>query len=182
MLNQTILDEDVGYENKPLQNPIKRFGARGIIQKDGQIALLFKKSKNEYKLPGGGIENDETPEEAFVREAFEKTGCVVKIISKLGITEEIKGNSNFYQLSHIFLSEIVEDTHKLHLTEKEQAEGAKLIWVSLDEAIKLVNDCFERLKPSSYDKQENVYATRFIVKRDALILDYFKNNNKNYKN
>ena len=47
MLNQTMLDEDVGYANKPLQNPIKRFGARGIVQKDGKIALLFKKKKKK---------------------------------------------------------------------------------------------------------------------------------------
>ena len=58
ILNQTMLDEDIGYVNKPLQNPIKRFGARGIVQKDGKIALLFKKEKNKSKLLGGEIEND----------------------------------------------------------------------------------------------------------------------------
>ena len=42
-----MLDEDIGYVNKPLQNSIKRFGARGIVQKDRKIALLFKKKKKE---------------------------------------------------------------------------------------------------------------------------------------
>ena len=36
-----------------------------------------KKKKNEYKLPGGGIDYGETPNEAFIREALEETGCKI---------------------------------------------------------------------------------------------------------
>ncbi|MGN1201559.1 MAG: NUDIX hydrolase [Candidatus Caccovivens sp.] len=187
MFQKMIKDEDIGLENKALHNPIKRFGARGIVLKDDKIALFHKKNKNEYKLPGGGIENGESPEDAFIREVLEETGCVIKIISKLGTIEEFKGHTNFYQLSHVFLAEVVKDTKKLHVTEKEKAEGAELLWMSFDDAIKTINNCFDNLKPSPFDKDENVYATKFIIKRDASILNYYKSlikkdNKNNIKN
>ena len=47
-----------------------------------KIAIFYKSNKNEYKLPGGGMENDENPEEAFKREVLEETGCVVEIVNK----------------------------------------------------------------------------------------------------
>lgn len=177
MLHVTVRDEDIGFENKELNNPRKRIGARGIVLKGNRIALFYKKNENEFKLPGGGVEDGENLEEAFCREVLEETGCKVKIISKLGTTEEFKSIENFYQLSHVFFAEVIEDTKQLHLTEKESAEGAELLWVTLDEAIEKVNNCFDNLKPSPYDNQENVYSTKFIIKRDLAILNYFKSIN-----
>lgn len=174
MFHKIIRDEDVGFENKELNNPTKRIGARGIVLKGNRIALFYKRNKNEYKLPGGKVEDGESLEEAFKREVLEETGCKVNILSKLGITEEFKGNENFYQISHIFLAEVVEDTKHLHLSEKEQVDGAALFWVSLDEAIEKVENCFDNLKPSPHSKGTNVYATKFIVKRDLSILQYYK--------
>ena len=59
MLHSIIKDEDIGYINKDLQNPRKRIGARGIVLKDNKIALFYKKNMNEYKLPGGGVDENE---------------------------------------------------------------------------------------------------------------------------
>lgn len=39
-------------------NLIERKASRGIIIKNGLVALINKKNKNEYKLPGGGIEDN----------------------------------------------------------------------------------------------------------------------------
>ena len=96
-----ITDNDIGENYIEINNPKTRLGARGIvIRDDGKIAIFNKTNKNEYKLPGGGIENDETPEEAFKREVLEETGCIVEIIEELGITEEYKCQSNFKQISN----------------------------------------------------------------------------------
>ena len=52
-----------------------RVGSYGLIIKDNRIALI-KKARGGYKgllaIPGGGIEHDETPEEALVRELDEE--------------------------------------------------------------------------------------------------------------
>ena len=84
-----------------------RYGARGIvIRKDGKIALLNKVNKNIYKLPGGGIADNEIPQEAFEREILEETGCIVNITSKLGIALECKSLIEFKQISHVFVCEV----------------------------------------------------------------------------
>ena len=55
-------------------------GAYGFIIKDDMVALI-KKARGGYKgkldIPGGGIEHDETPEEALKRELMEEAGVTV---------------------------------------------------------------------------------------------------------
>ncbi len=168
-----IKDSDVGYQNKDLNNPEIRYAARGIvINKDGDIAVFNKKKKNEYKLPGGGIEEHEDILEALKREILEETGCLVEIEDFLGITIEEKSLTNFKQISYIFTCFVTEDTKVTHLTEKEKNEGGSLIFVSPKEAFNLINESFNNLKGSEYD---NLYRSLFMVKRDALIASYYLN-------
>ncbi len=180
MLIRTITDEDlgVGLKNKKLVNPTTRFAARGIIlNNEGKVGIFYKANKNEYKLPGGGIENSEDPRIAFKREVYEETGCEVEILEELGTIEEQKSQTNFKQISYVFVAKVTKNTGKLHLTDKEKAEGASFLWADLDTAIKLVNDSFSKLKASPYkviDGYESVYMTQFVIKRDAQILDYYK--------
>ena len=170
-----ITDEDIGENYIGLDNPELRLASRGIvIREDGKIAIFNKANKNEYKLPGGGIEGDEEPLLAFKREVLEETGCIVDVIKELGTTEEYKSQINFKQISYIFLGKVVEDTHELHITEKEKDEGARLLWVTPQEALELVTNCYDKLVKSDY---ESVYATKFIVLRDRKILEYYINNN-----
>ena len=66
-----------------MNNSRLRLGARGIaIREDGKIAIFNKSNKNEYKLPGVGLEGEgeEEPEEAFKREVLEEIGCEIEII------------------------------------------------------------------------------------------------------
>ena len=103
-----ITDKDFGMEFCDMENPKLREGSRGIvIREDGKIAIFNKTNKNEYKLPGGGIEEGENPEDAFYREVAEETGCKVEIIKCLGITEEYKYKNNFKQISYIFVSKVI---------------------------------------------------------------------------
>lgn len=63
-----ITDEDFGDQSREFNNPRIRYGARGIvINENGDLAVLNKTKKNEYKLPGGGIEANEDPHFAFKR-------------------------------------------------------------------------------------------------------------------
>ncbi len=166
-----ISNKNFNLEEKSLDNPVIRFGARGIvINKEGKIAVIYKKNKNEYKLPGGGVENDENFKQAFEREVLEETGCKVIITRKLGITEEYRSDDNFKQISHIFIAKVVKDIKKLDLTTKESDEGSSVIWMYKEEAFEKINDCINMLNESEY---ENLYHSKFIVKRDSMILEYF---------
>ncbi len=167
---RVLVDEDFGLKSIPFNNPRTRMGARGIIKNEGKIALFNKANKNEYKLPGGGIDEGENPYEAFKREALEETGCEIEIEELIGSIEEHKSLDNFKQTSYIFVAHVTNNNHQLNLTQKEKDEGAKLIWVDINEALKLISDCYENLKASEY---ENLYHSKFIVTRDKYILEYY---------
>lgn len=169
-----ITDENFGVEYKKMTNPRVRYGARGIIiDSDGNVAVFNKQLKNEYKLPGGGIDKGEDAKEAFKREALEETGCNIEIIDTLGTIEEHESIDNFMQVSTVFVGKVIGKKGDLHLTEKEKNEGARLLWTSLDEARKLIKNCINNLNDSKYD---NVYHSKFMVTRDYKIIDYYINN------
>lgn len=171
---RVIKDEDIGLTSKEFNKPRKRIGARGIVlNEDGKIAIFNKTKKNEYKLPGGGVEEKEDIEEAFKREVLEETGCEVEIIKCLGTIEERKSLDNFIQISYVFVSKVIKDNKTLTLTQKEKDEGAVLIWTDVLEGLQLIKNCYDNLKPSKY---ENIYHSKFIVLRDKSILEYYVKN------
>ena len=166
-----ITDSDLGEEFLEMENPRLRLAARGIVVRDdGKIAVFNKSNKNEFKIPGGGIEGEENPEIAFKREAMEETGCEVEIIKSLGITEEYKSLNNFKQISYVYVGRVIKDTKQLHVTEKEKDEGAKLLWETPQKALELITECYNNLIASKY---ESVYTTKFIVLRDRKILERY---------
>lgn len=69
----------------------------GVVRfSNGDILIFVKEKNNQYKLPGGSKEGNETPEETFIREVHEETGYKIKNISKVGITK------GYTQISHFF--------------------------------------------------------------------------------
>ena len=170
---KVLVDEDFGLKSIEFNNPRIRYGARGIILNDnGELAIFNKTNKNEYKLPGGGIDEGESPEDAFKREILEETGCEIEILKELGTIEENKSLDNFKQISYLFVGHVIKNNEILNLTEKEKAEGARLIWVNENKALELITNCFSELKESEY---ENLYHSKFIVMRDKFILEYYLN-------
>lgn len=166
-----ITDNDIGEKYQELERSNLRFSSRGIvIRNDGKIAILNKSNKNEYKLPGGGKENNESPEETFKREVLEETGCEIEIIDNIGITEEYKSKINFKQISNVFVGQVIKDNKHLELTDKEIEEGGKLLWETPEKGLELITNCYNYLVASNY---ETVYETKFVVLRDRYILEYY---------
>lgn len=69
---------------------MERIRGAGIIKIDDGIAFIHrvdvkkqKKHQNYYTIPGGGIEENETPEEGTIREIKEELGINVKIVEKI---------------------------------------------------------------------------------------------------
>lgn len=171
---KVITDKDFNLDVVELKNPKIRIGARGLVfNNDNKIAILNKKHKNEYKLVGGGVEEKEEPQIAFEREVLEEAGCKIKIDNFIGTIKEERTHNNFVQTSYVYVAHVIEDTKKLNLTEKEIAEGSQLLWLDIDEAIDTIKNCESKLKASEY---EDVYLTKFVVRRDYNILEYYKRN------
>ena len=171
---KVIKDIDVDTEPMELNNPELRIGARGLVfNSENKLAILNKQNKNEYKLVGGGVDPNEDPKEGFYREVLEEAGCKVEIDDFIGTIREERTHHNFVQISYVYKAHVIEDTRELHLTEKEINEGARLLWLDFDEAMEIIKECANNLKASPY---EDLYMTKFVVKRDYNILEYYKNN------
>ena len=68
-----------------------RTTARGIVIKDNQVLLMYRVRNGEhyYSIPGGGVEEGESPDTAEFREIFEEYGVLLKRSTYLGsYTEE----------------------------------------------------------------------------------------------
>lgn len=165
-----ISDVDFGLEIKEMDNPTVRYAARGIVRNNDKIAVLHKKNKNEYKLIGGGVEKDELYDVAFKREVKEESGATLKNIWLLGIIQENRTHDNFQQISYVYVGD-VENIGETEYTDKEKDEGAEILWVSIDKALDLIKDCENEIIPSKY---ENMYHSKFIVRRDYEILKYYQ--------
>ncbi len=168
---------DTDFDIKEINNieqPSIRFGARGIVlNNEGKIAIIHKVNKNEYKLPGGGIDENEDAKRAFKRECEEEIASKVKIIKILGTAEEYKSQENFKQLSFVFVAKKILEYKENNLTEKEKDEGTEYLWLDKLDALEKMKKSLINLKESKYD---SIYRTKFMVLRDIRILEYYINN------
>lgn len=61
-----ITDKEIGEDIVKYEKKLTRLASRGIVLNgNDEIAIFYKKNKNEYKLPGGGIEETETKEDVL---------------------------------------------------------------------------------------------------------------------
>jgi ADP-ribose pyrophosphatase YjhB (NUDIX family) len=162
----TIKDQDLGLDfPAPDVYTQERQAARAIVfDRDNKIALLHATNLNYHKLPGGGIEKGEEIIEALNRETMEEIGCEIEDIQELGIIEEYRNQFALHQLSYCFTARVKGEKGTPQLEPDEIEEGFETVWLSLDEAIAVIEN----------EKDRGHYASRFITKRDLVFLQAVK--------
>ena len=138
-----------------------------FIDEHNNVCLEYLKDndgfgpRDYYETPGGGAKPNETHEETLFRELKEEVGYESEVISFLGEVDDYynlikRKNHNFYYL--------VRRTKKVeqHLEEDEQIRINKIIWVPIDEAIRL------------YEGMQNVLVGRLVKQRELPILKLAK--------
>ena len=138
-----------------------------FLDEDNNVCLEYLKDddgfgpRDYYETPGGGAKPNETHEETLFRELKEEVGYESEVISFLGEIDDYynlikRKNHNFYYL--------VRRTKKVeqHLEEDEQIRINKIIWVPIDEAIRL------------YEGMQNVLVGRLVKQRELPILKLAK--------
>ena len=110
---------------------IPKPGAYAVILKGNQQVALVE-DKGRYHLPGGGIHENESFDDALVREVSEETGIVFTHKKYIGTANQycgtVKDNQHYNKLCHYFL---IEQFNKL-LSFKDVEY--LIIWMNLEDA------------------------------------------------
>ncbi|HWQ89041.1 MAG TPA: NUDIX hydrolase [Desulfitobacteriaceae bacterium] len=114
----------------------------GVVLHNNRILLAQKIDDNQkplWQLPGGTVENNETDENAIIREVFEETGITCSPSEKLG--ERIHPNTK--QLISYWLCNYKTGQASV----KEPEKFFSVLWVSKEDALPLLgNDLYEPIK------------------------------------
>lgn len=118
----------------------RRPSVRGVIIRDGKIAMIHSLKYDYYKFPGGGIDGDESHIETLIREVEEEAGLVVikETVSEYGVViRKEKGNIDdiFIQENFYYFCDVEEEIRNQRLDEYEAEEEFVLEWVEPVHAI-----------------------------------------------
>lgn len=121
--------------------PFVRPSVRGIIIRDGKIAMVHSLKYDYYKFPGGGIEPGESLQDALIREAAEEAGLQVipESIREYGLVHRVqKGKKEdfFIQDNYYFLCDVEDAVRPQHLDDYEAEERFTLEFAEPQHAIR----------------------------------------------
>jgi 8-oxo-dGTP pyrophosphatase MutT (NUDIX family) len=99
------------------------------------MARFNRGGKLEWCIPKGHLEQDETSEQAALREVFEETGLEAKIIQHLGEVnyQFIQDGSKISKTVHVYLMQ--QTGGKLSFDKDPHKEASELEWVQVSELL-----------------------------------------------
>ena len=138
---RTLFDIDLkDYDEK---GPMHcRHSVRGIIIRDGKIAMDYVEKYKCYKFPGGGSERDETKIDTLVREVREEAGLVVKpeTARPYGIvtrSQMSRSGDRYCQDNFYYLCDVEDKVVPQELTKSESESGYRLEFIDPYKAIRI---------------------------------------------
>ncbi len=114
---------------------MKRDRGQAVVCRDGKLLLIehVMQGRDFFNLPGGGLEEGETPEDAALRELYEEANVRGSIVRPLAIEYKPDLKSRIFT----FLIEIPEDAEPVKGIDPELSEEEQTIvglsWLSLRE-------------------------------------------------
>lgn len=139
-----------------------RYAVRAVIfDENGCVPLLHAGVRDYYKLPGGGVDDNEDLHTALKRELEEEIGSRAKIVHELGKVLEWKDSECLKQVSFCYMATLQGDKGIPRFTENELAEGFEVVWATdIKQALSLVEMAVDR----------DDIEVSFMTTRDSAIL------------
>lgn len=139
----------------------ERSAARAVVRNhEGGIYLLYVHTKGYHKLPGGGIDDGESIEEAVKREAIEEIGCRIELDRELGEIVEYRDFEDLKQISYCYTANQIGEKVEQSLEQSEIDEGHDLVIArDIKDAISIMED----------DSPESIEG-KYIRMRDLCFL------------
>lgn len=85
-----------------------------VINQEGAVLLVLRDDFRIWALPGGGVEPDETWEQAAVRETLEETGYQVEIMQYIGEYWRPQMSHGQGDFKRVFLAQLTDDRRAPH--------------------------------------------------------------------
>lgn len=156
-----VLDNDDYTKDMPL---IYKQTVRAVILRGGKMVMQRSRS-NEYKIPGGGLEQGEDIAAALYREVLEEAGMKIDIKSMTDIGEIIElrrdafePEKKFERHTYYYLCEITEEGIPLTLTESEQEQGFICVW----ETPKAIYECNKTICTSPNTIRDTIFIKMLV--------------------
>ncbi len=151
----------------------ERPSVRGIIMKNGKILMIHSLKYDYYKLPGGGIEEGESYEEALIREVKEESGYFLKpdTIKEFGyVRRKSKGMKEdiFIQDNYYFVCETDETQASQNLDDYEADELFTPEFVTTEQAI-------ETNKTADHKEKARSHTFKAMIERENRVLEIIRN-------
>ena len=113
-----------------------REGCRGIVVRDSLVLVSHEINSGFYLIPGGGLEDGETPEECCIREVREETGYTVKPVKHFITLNEYYEDCKY--VSHYYVCEITGKGEQ-ELTPWEKERGLTAEWMTFEDFYEIVS-------------------------------------------
>ena len=160
---RTVTDKEI-LGTDGLSNAKPRLTARAIIKNhNNQYAVMYAKGFDLFSLPGGGVEDGESIEDALRREVAEETGVNILAIKELGYVEENRAYCDYTQISYYFIVTTDSTEFHSHLTADEAKHGTTVNWYTLEEA-------YSHIASANHTTVQRKY----LQARDVIALDEYK--------
>ena len=146
-----------------------RPSVRGIVPKDGKIAMIYSRKYDYYKFPGGGAEPGEDHADTLIREVREESGLHIirESIREYGYVHRIqKGLSEdiFIQDNYYYLCMAGEEIGEQQLDDYEDEEEFALAYVNLNHAL-AVN------RGHSHGDKQDILNFQVMLQRENRVLE-----------
>jgi len=144
--------------------PVREAARAIVLDSEGKVALLHVSKKNYYKLPGGGLEGNEDRQVALQRECKEEIGCEIEVLGEVGSIVEYRKIFSLKQISYCYFGNVKGEKGTPEFTGEEITDEFKEVWVSYDEALRLMRE----------SKATDIEGSDYIVPRDIALLEAAK--------